>query len=68
MPEGSRRRRLEARFVLGDVYEATENVAARFDLVCTHLGHNLLLQHPPLGATVAGMLGSGGPLYFADPP
>lgn len=58
---------LEARFVLGDVYEAPDKVGGRFDLVYTTWGTICWL--PDIrrwGATVAAMLRPGGRLYFAD--
>jgi len=58
---------LEARFVLGDVYEAPEKVGGAFDLVYTTWGTICWL--PDIrrwGATVAAMLKPGGRLYFAD--
>lgn len=58
---------LEARFVLGDVYEAPERVGGRFDMVYTTWGTICWL--PDIGrwgATVAAMLKPGGRLYFAD--
>jgi SAM-dependent methyltransferase len=58
---------LEARFVLGDVYEAPERVGGSFDLVYTTWGTICWL--PDIrrwGATIAAMLKPGGRLYFAD--
>ncbi len=58
---------LEARFVLGDVYDAPERVGGNFDLVYTTWGTICWL--PDIrrwGETVATMLKPGGRLYFAD--
>ena len=58
---------LEARFVLGDVYQAAERVGETFDLVYTTWGTICWL--PDIrrwGSVVAGLLRPGGRLYFAD--
>jgi SAM-dependent methyltransferase len=63
----ARRAGLEARFVLGDVYQAPERVGGAFDLVYTTWGTICWL--PDIrrwGETVAQMLRPGGRLYFAD--
>ncbi len=58
---------LEARFVLGDVYDAPDKVGGAFDMVYTTWGTICWL--PDIrrwGAVVAAMLKPGGRLYFAD--
>ncbi len=58
---------LEARFVLGDVYQAAERVGGTFDVVYTTWGTICWL--PDIrrwGTTVAALLRPGGRLYFAD--
>ena len=58
---------LEARFVLGDVYQAEEHVGAAFDIVYTTWGTICWL--PDIrrwGRVIAAMLRPGGRLYFAD--
>lgn len=63
----ARRAELEARFVLGDVYQAAERIGERFDLVYTTWGTVCWL--PDIrrwGEVVAAMLRPGGRLYFAD--
>ncbi len=58
---------LEARFVLGDVYQAVERLGEDFDLVYTTWGTICWL--PDIrrwGATIAALLRPGGRLYFAD--
>ena len=57
----------EARFILGDVYQARERVGGTFDLVYTTWGTICWLPDIRLwGATVAALLRPGGRLYFAD--
>ena len=59
--------KLEARFVLGDVYDAPALVGGGFDLVYTTWGTITWL--PDIhrwGAAIAAVLKPGGRLYFAD--
>ena len=58
---------IEARFVLGDVYQAPDRVGDVFDVVYTTWGTICWL--PDIrrwGTTVAALLRPGGRLYFAD--
>ena len=63
----ARKAKLEARFVLGNVYDAPALVGSVFDLVFTTWGTITWL--PDIrrwGAAIALMLKPGGRLYFAD--